>query len=153
MIRGADALRDATATVIAQATQHVVLYTPAAEPASLNSETVCRALVQLCTHSDRTRFRLLIDDTDNLLRYCERFVQTCRRLSDSVELRRTGEDHVGARDAWLIADDHIVLHRADIERAEAMLESGSRAAAGAYQRRFDKAWPHSEPIALFTLGL
>ena len=153
MIRGADALRDTTARLISEASQQLYLFSPIAEPLYINSEAVCSALAQFCARHERSHFRLLIEDTDNLMRYCERFVETCRRLSDSVEIRRINEDDAGHRDAWLIADDQAVLHRADIERAEAMLETGSRPAVGAYQRRFDKAWPHGEPVALFTLGL
>ncbi|WP_126455260.1 histone acetyltransferase HPA2 [Sulfuriflexus mobilis] len=81
------------------------------EPAIYDNNDFAEAIRQLAMRSAKSRVRILIQDSQRVVKYGHRLVELSRRLSSYIDIRLQGREHKEFNEAWLIADHHGWLRR------------------------------------------
>jgi hypothetical protein len=142
------------ATLVSQARREIALFAPSLDPELFNTAALDHALISLATSHRHNRARLLVEDASQVVRDNARLVQLARRLSEFVEIRQVGDEHIGLREFFVLVDREGYLHQLDLGRPECLLDLHGRREAAELARRFQEMWDRSEPIAsIRTAGL
>jgi hypothetical protein len=143
-----EGLEDNIAVVDAMASQArrtFDLFTRDLEPRLYDREPFYQALRQLATSSRNAEVRVLIMDSDRIVKQGHRLINLGRRLSTYIKFRRVAEDYREIPYSFLVADVRGYLYRSlAIEyRGEADFHNPYRAKELA--REFEDIWQHSQP--------
>lgn len=142
------------ATLISQARREIALFAPELEPALFNTTALDHALIGFATGHRHNRARLLVEDAQQAVRDNTRLVELARRLSEFVEIRQVGEEHVGRHELFVLVDREGYLHQHDLAHPECLLDLHGRREAVELAQRFQLMWDRSQPIAAIrTAGL
>lgn len=152
-IKGRDELRDAVAELLTIARRQIKVFSPVIDNHIFGSGMIQTRLSEFASGHHRNQLRIIIEDDRRLLRYSERFVETCRRFGNCIQLRRVGEEHRGYREMFIVADNKCYLNQLNIEEADAVIDCESLTRVSELNRRFDTMWDRSEAFSLTTPGL
>ncbi len=141
-----EALRDALLELVASARHELVVCATALDPALFNTSALHDALADLLTRHPRNRVRLVVEDTEDMLRSCARLVGLARRLSDRFALQRLGERHHGLNMLFAVADGASCLVQQDLGVIDATLDLQAPRQSAALVERFEDIWMASEPV-------
>jgi len=137
-----------------RARHEFLVFSPQLDARLFNIRELTQALTDLATRDRHNRVHILVEDTDQALRDNDRVVRLCQRLSDFVQLRRTGEEHLGLRELFVVTDRLGYLHQPDITNPEWVSAFAQQRAAVPLAQRFYEMWDRSEPVsAIHTVGL
>ncbi|MBZ0071012.1 MAG: hypothetical protein K8I04_04725 [Gammaproteobacteria bacterium] len=139
--------RQVAALLAAQARRQVDLFTPDLEPVLYDQSPFLDALTQLCLSSPRARVRVLARDFERTVRDGHRLVELARRLSSYIELRKVHADYQDNNEAFLLVDDHGLLHRPYAARFEGSCSCKAPPEVRRLRAFFDEVWGRSEPHA------
>lgn len=149
-----DAIRDRIASLIESARREIIIFSPQMDAYFFNGSQATRSLASFAARHRYNRARLLIEDAGQSLRDNDRVVELCRRLSEFIQLRQVGEEHLGLREMFVIVDGVSYLHQLDVTEPECVVEPAGRKRAVELRSRFEHMWERSEPaIGLNTAGL
>jgi hypothetical protein len=153
-VSGRDAMGDRLAQLVECARRELAILAPQLDPHWFNQSRVGTALARFLTTHPQNRARLLVEDAEQAVRDNDRVVSIARRLSDFLEIRRLGEQDLGCREMFALADRVGVFHQGDTTRLEALFSANDVRAAATLKQRFNEAWERSEPVTeLRTAGL
>jgi hypothetical protein len=142
------------ATLVSQARREIALFAPELDPALFNTAALDHALIGFATNHRHNHARLLVEDAQQAVRDNTRLVELARRLSDFVDLRQVGEEHIGRRELFVLVDREGYLHQRDLTHPECLLDLHGHREAVELTQRFQEMWDRSQPIAAIrTTGL
>ncbi len=154
VIRGRDEIRDHIAALVERAGREVAVFAPQYDAFYFNTARLADALARFAARHRQNRARVLVEDTEQLLRDNERVVELIRRFSDAIELRQLDEQDVGLRELWVCTDHNGYLQQLDVAKPECVVDFNNRQEAAALVRRFDEVWNRGVPLpGVRTLGL
>lgn len=154
LIRKHEALREKIGALVEDARHDVVIFAPWLDGRLFNTATLAHQLAGFAARDRRNRVRVLVEDAEQAVRDNDRIVDLCRRMSDFVQMRRVGEDHIGLQEMFVVLDRTAWLHQPDLVNPECLVSTDDRRAAGTLTQRFEEMWERSEPIpAVRTVGL
>ena len=149
-----DAIRDRIASIAESARRDLVVFAPQMDAHFFNGASFSQALRAFAISQRYNRARLLVEDAEQTLRDNDRLIGLCRRLSESLQLRQVGEEHVGLREMFIVADRASYLYQPDVTAPECVVEPAGRKNAVKLIQRFEIMWDRSEPLPGFqTAGL
>lgn len=141
-----DDLRIAAVDLIAQARRELVICSPALDPALYNRFALAEALGHFIARQSRCRARIVVEDTEHMLRSSIRLVELARRFSDMILIQRLGEAHHGLTEMFMVADSESCLYQQDITTIDVTLDLHTPHLAAPLARRFEEIWAASEPV-------
>ena len=104
--------------MVGQAQASVEIFSRDLDPVLYEREAFLDALATLCHRNRKARIRFLVQDPTDAVRRSPRVTELSRRLSSSIEIRQPHEDYRHYNEAFLIADDCGLIHRALADRYE-----------------------------------
>ncbi|OYW36700.1 MAG: hypothetical protein B7Z35_11905 [Hydrogenophilales bacterium 12-61-10] len=112
------------------------------------------ALRALCVAGAGHRIELLLDDIHHIARDCPRLMQLVRDFSHVIEIRQADPDAPRPEQAFVVADDHSALIRADKAALRGVLHLDDASRTVNLHRSFESMWQRSQThISATTLGL
>ncbi len=112
------------------------------------------SLRALCVAGSGHRIELLLDDISRVVRDHPRLMQLVRDFGHVVEIRQTDPHAPRPDQAFVLADRHGVLVRADKAAVHGTLHPDDPAGAIPLQQRFEGMWQRSPAgVSASTLGL
>lgn len=112
------------------------------------------SLRALCVAGSGRRIELLLDDIGRVARAHPRLMQLLRDFSHVIEIRQADPDAPRPDQAFVLADRHGVLIRADKAAVHGMLHTDDPARAIPLLQSFDGMWQRAPAsVSATTLGL
>ena len=154
IIRDRQEVGDFLAELAESATREIVVFAPQLDSALFNTSRFARALASFAARHRHNLARLVVEDTEQVLRENDRMVSLCRRLSDFIHMHRVAEEHLGIREMFVVVDHRGYLHQSDIAKPECIADPRDAHEAVPLARRFNELWDRSEAIvSLRAAGL
>lgn len=141
-----DELRIGALDLIAQARREIMICSPALDPALYNGFALAEALGHFIARQPRCRVRMVVEDTEHMLRSSVRLVELARRFSDIILIQRLGEAHHGLTEMFMVSDSESCLYQQDIATIDATLDLHTPHLAVPLAQRFEVIWVASEPV-------
>ncbi|HDP88443.1 MAG TPA: hypothetical protein ENN42_00545 [Thioalkalivibrio sp.] len=136
--------RAAALRLAQQARRSLYIVTRDLDPAVYDNNEFDTALAELARQSRYAEIRILVNNTEPAIAYGHRLIETARRLSSYIQIRRINPDHSHCNEAYLIADRRGVLHRGKADLYEATLEFNNPARARDLHAQFLSLWEPAE---------
>lgn len=112
------------------------------------------ALRALCVAGGGHRIELLLDDIHHISRDCPRLMQLVRDFSHVIEIRQADPDAPRPDQAFVVADHHSALIRADKLALRGTLHLDDASSTVNLHHSFESMWQRSQTHAsATTLGL
>jgi len=113
-----------------------------------------QALRALCVAGGGRRIELLLDDTHRVALACPRLMQLVRDFSHVIEIRQADPDASHPDQAFVLADRHGVIVRADKAAVHGTLHLDDAHDAVPLHQSFEAMWQRSQThVSATTLGL
>jgi hypothetical protein len=141
-------LEDNVAVVDAMASQTrrtFDLFTRDLEPRLYDREPFYQALRQLAISSRNTEIRILIMDSDRVVKEGHRLINLGRRLSTYIKFRKVADDYHELPYSFLVADGRGFLYRSLAIEYEGEADFNNPYRAKELSREFEEIWQHSQP--------
>lgn len=137
------AVRDACLALLGKARREVVLVSRHLDPVLFDNQQTVAAVRSFVLQSRRTRVRILVRDTEPVVRAGHRLLELTQRLSSYIEIRVPAPEFNAYNAAFLVVDGIGIVHRAMADRYEATVSFGDRKLAGESMRQFEDMWQTS----------
>jgi hypothetical protein len=137
--------RAAALAMAQQACRYVDVFTRDLEPTVYNNADFVEAVARLARRSPHTYIRVLIQDSQMVVKSGHRLVELSRRLSSHFEVRKPHEDYKDYNEAFLVADGRGVIHKRFADRHEGTANFNAPRRARDLTAFFDEVWERSEP--------
>jgi len=141
-----EALRDALLELLCASRHEFMMVAPAPDPAHWNTSAFADALGHLIARHPHARARMVVEDSEQLLRACPRLVELVRRFSDRIFIQRLGETHRGLRSQFAVADRDSCFVQTDPDQTDATLDLHAPRQAAPWLQRFEDIWSGTEPV-------
>jgi hypothetical protein len=129
----------------AQAERTLLLHTEDLEPAIYDDIAFLEAVSRLARAHSQSRVWILIHDARTVVSYGHRLIETARRLSSAIQLRRPGPQYRNYHESFLLADGCGYLHRPIAARYEGTANFHDPGKVADFEKYFMEAWERSEP--------
>jgi hypothetical protein len=112
------------------------------------------ALRALCVAGSGHRIELLLDDISHISRDCPRLMQLVRDFSHVIEIRQADPEAPRPDQAFVIADHHSCLVRADKMAMRGVFHLDDASSTVNLHHSFESMWQRSQThVSATTLGL
>lgn len=108
----------ATSLMLEQTQNTLDIFSRDLDPELYDRQTSLDALSRLCLRNRKARIRLLVQEPDIAVKRGHRLIELARRLSSSIEIRQPHLDYRYFNEAFLVADECGLVHRALSDRFE-----------------------------------
>lgn len=146
IIRQRSEVSEFLARLAENATREIVIFAPQLDSSLFNTTRFARALASFAARHRHNLARIVVEDTEQVLRDNDRLVGLCRRLSDILHMHQVAEEHLGIREMFLVVDHRGYLHQEDIAKPECVADPRDAHEAVLLARRFNELWDRSEAI-------
>jgi hypothetical protein len=140
VISSLDEMRAAVDTVAASAQRLMSIYTPDLEPDLYDQNAFLEIVKRFVLARRFAKVRVLISDSNRLLRDNNRFIAMGRRLTSCIDIRPV----IGAirqrAAGYLIADDRAIVYRVHPDRWDGVADLNNPPVARQYLDEFDEIW-------------
>jgi formate-dependent nitrite reductase cytochrome c552 subunit len=113
------------------------------EPAIFDNADYYNAVKQLAMHNPRSRIRILIQNSEHIVKYGHRLIELSRRLSSYIDIRLQGKDFREFNEAWLIIDDCGWIRRPLADRFKGECYFNSPREVQERTKQFNEMWDAS----------
>ncbi len=131
--------------LVAHSSRNLRIFSELLDPLVYDSDDFCRGVFELATSHPNARVMLLVKDTLNLSRHFHRLVETYRKLSSHIELRRLNTEIETAHREFMTGDGSALLYFQNPDRYLGYLQLYAPVAVKNINVEFDLLWNHSEP--------
>ena len=142
-IRTLEELREASIVMIKQTRRHVDIFSRSLAPPVYDEQDLTDTVKHLILARQRTRFRILIQDSPPSLQRGHRLVRLAQQLSSFIEVRLTSREHAKYLSAFLIVDRIGVIYRTFSDRYEGTAHFNDLTQANELSMFFNDAWENS----------
>jgi hypothetical protein len=140
VIGSLEEMRAAVDTVAASAQRLMSIYTPDLEPDLYDQNGFLEIVKRFVLARRFAKVRVLLSDSNHLLRDNNRFIAMGRRLTSCIDIRPAmGVAQQRAR-AYLIADDRAIVYRVHADRWDGVADLNNPPIARQYLDEFDEIW-------------
>ena len=103
------------------------------------------AVKKLATRSPKAKIRILIQNSDKIVKQGHRLLGLARKLSSYIEIRLQSKRFKEFNEAWLIVDDKAWLRRPLADRYNAELHFSAARQLRDISQQFNDMWYEAEP--------
>ncbi len=139
-----DIIQAATQTLVSAA-RSIVIYSQELPTAIYENDKVLDGLVSLANATRHATVRVIVLRPRIATSNAPRFIDLCRRLQSTLELRALREDAGHHEETFMVADERDVVYQPTQTRWEATYAKDAPHIARRYLNSFDNMWEHSEP--------
>src|SRR6266566_7522799 len=125
-LKDRDAIRERVTSLVESAQREIIVFAPQMDTYFFNGSRMGQALTGFALRHRHNRTRLLIEDGPQVLHDNNRLIALCRRLSEFIQLRQVGEQHLGLREMFIVADGVSYLQQPDVTEPECVVEPAGR---------------------------
>src|SRR5688572_9171001 len=148
VISSLEEMRAAVDAVAGGAQRLMSIYTPDLEPDLYDQNAFLEIVKRFVLARRFAKVRVLLSDSNHLLRDNNRFIAMGRRLTSCIDIRPAmGVAQQRAR-AYLIADDRAIVYRVHPDRWDGVADLNNPPVARQYLDEFDEIWHASAPDEL-----
>jgi hypothetical protein len=128
-----------------QAQRTLLLHTEDLEPAVYDDSAFIEAVNRLARAHGQSRIWILVQDARHAVLHGHRLIETARRLSSSIQLRRPAPQYRNFHESFLLADGCGYLHRPIAARFEGTANFHDPGKVADWEKYFMEVWERSEP--------
>jgi hypothetical protein len=113
------------------------------EPAIFDNADYFNAAKQLAMYSSKSKIRILIQNSDRIVKYGHRLVELSRRLSSHIDIRLQSKDFKEFNEAWLIVDERGWVRRPLADRFKGECHFSAPREVQERSKQFNEMWDAS----------
>ncbi|HEY5790081.1 MAG TPA: hypothetical protein VIX81_05610 [Gammaproteobacteria bacterium] len=132
-------------TLLGQARRKLLLFTRDLEPRVFDREEVYQAIRELATYSRYSEVRMLLFDSDRIVKDGHRLVDLARRLSSYIQIRLVPDDYKEIASSFMVVDDKGFLYRSLASQYEGVVDFSEPNRCRELTKLFGDVWEHSAP--------
>jgi hypothetical protein len=132
-------------SMMQQARRNVAILSRQMDGRLYNTAEFMHALSQLASQHPRSQIRMLVKETEPLIKYGHRIIELSRRLSSAIGIRTIHEDYREYNEAFMVFDERGVIKRRYADRYEGIANFNDPKQARELLSFFDEVWNISEP--------
>lgn len=149
-----EALRALLPDIIRSAQRRISIFAPMMPATIYNQREFVQALASFVARHRRNSVHIAVEHYQQVLRENEYLIQTCRRLSDFIQMHKISERDKGRADLFIVIDNSGYLYQADTAQAECLINFNDAIRTAQYAKQFATIWDASEPMpGLHTVGI
>lgn len=137
--------RIAAVALVRQGKRYLHIFSRDLDHAVYDSIAFVNVVRTLATYSRYSQIRILVQNSERIIKSGHRLVQLAHRLSSFIQVRKPGPDYQSINEAFLVVDKLGMLHRKMNDRYEGVVNFHAPLEAAALVRLFDEVWERSEP--------
>jgi hypothetical protein len=145
VISSLDEMRAAVDAVAASAQRLMSIYTPDLEPDLYDQNAFLEIVKRFVLARRFAKVRVLISDSNRLLRDNNRFIAMGRRLTSCIDIRPAIGPIKQRAAGYVIADDRAIAYRVHLDRWDGVADLNNPPVARQYLDDFDEIW-HASAI-------
>lgn len=128
-----------------QAVRSIDIMTRNFDPGVFDNIDFIDAIKQLAISSRLTKIRILIKDSDHMIRNGHRMIELIQQLTSSIEVRKIPEDYKSYNEAFSIYDGKGIIHLRYADRYEGIANFNRPRLATELSNVFNEIWGRSLP--------
>lgn len=140
-----DENRVATATLAKQARKSIHIFSHQLNPTIYGDTELLEAITQLAIRSRNSKIHILVMDTLPLIKRGHRIIETGRRISSSIQIRKVHSDFQKMHNAFFVVDEQALITRKIATRFEAILNFNHSRESRNLVKQFNEIWRRSNP--------
>lgn len=137
--------RRAALILATQARHQLLIMGRELDPEVYGNSAFVEAISALARRGRHSEIRVLVRDTEPLVRHGHGLVALAQRLSSALVLHRLNPDYHTPDDSFLVADGYGVLYRPRSDDHEGTVDLKAPLRARVLMEGFEAAWTHSLP--------
>lgn len=111
----ANAARAHALALVQQARLELCLYSPDGEPWLYNHSALRDACQRFLLQSPKARLRILLGDSQRMIRHGHVLLQLCRKFTSQTDIRLRHPEYPDSGDAYLLVDQRAYLRRPEVD--------------------------------------
>lgn len=135
----------ATRTLASQAKKSMHIFSYQLNPAIYGDMSFLESVTKLAIRSKYSKIQVLVVDTMPMVKHGHRIIETSRRVSSSIQIRKVHEDFKKMSNAFFIVDETALITRKVATRYEAMLNFTNSKESRILVKLFNEIWRRSNP--------
>jgi hypothetical protein len=143
VISSLEEMRAAVDAVAASAQRLMSIYTPDLEPELYDQNAFLEIVKRFVLARRFAKVRVLISDSNRLLRDNNRFIAMGRRLTSCIDIRPAVGANRQRAASYVIADDRAIVYRVHADRWDGVADLNNPPVARQYLDEFDEIWHSS----------
>lgn len=138
-----DDLISACQKISSQAKFRLYIVSRDLEPAVFDNECYCNAVKQLAMRSQKSTIRILIQNSEHMIKNGHCLIELSQRLSSYIDIRIQGPDFREFNEAWLIADNCGLIRRPLADHFKGKCHFNSPREVQERSKQFSLMWDNS----------
>lgn len=143
VVSTSDECRSVAAALARQATRSLDILSQDLDARIYDNDAFLEGLRNIATSSRHATIRILTHETEPAIKHGHRLIETARRLTSAIEIRKVHPNYREHPEAFLIADASGILHRKYRDRYEGIANFRAPNQARMLLQLFDEIWEHS----------
>lgn len=140
-----DENREVVLAMAKQAQRSILIMSRHLDPAIYDNRELADALSHFVRSHRRAEVRILVQDSDPVIKHGHHLVQLAYRLSSMVSIHKPDEEHAYVNEALFIADGTGFIKRNLADRYEGVASFHAPLQARELADYFNTIWSHSHP--------
>lgn len=140
-----EACRLAAISMARQSARSIDIVSRQLDPRMYDNADFCEAVSKLLVGSMRARVRVLLRDTDAVVKHGHRLVSLSQRLSSFIEMRIPAREFDEYNSAFLVVDGAGVIYRTLSDTFEGTVSFNDPRKAQELDRQFEAMWQTATP--------
>lgn len=132
-----------------KATRTIDIISKNLDPGIFDIPDFIEAIKQLSISSKFTKIRILIKDSEPMIRNGHRLIEIIQQLTSSIEIRKISEEYKSYNEAFSLFDTRGVIYLRYDDRYEGFANYDHPRMAAELSNLFNEIWEYSEPDANF----
>jgi hypothetical protein len=137
--------RNAALCLATQASRSLCIFSHELDPLIYDTSSFVEAVKNLAIRHRHTSIQIVIQDSQKIVNQGHRLVELMRRLTSSIQIRKTPPELKTVSRTFLIADATGILYRNNVERYEGYVNFDTRYECKNVLKFFNNAWEKSQP--------
>ncbi len=146
-IDSSENVSEAALALITQSKRSIDIFSHSLERRIYNSQAIYSAALKLATRSRYSQIRIILKESNDVVKLGSRLVELSQRLSSRVLIRKPPVEYRDHNEEFLIADDVGLLHRPVATRYEGGLSFYEPLRCRQLKKFFDECWEKSSQDA------
>ncbi len=128
-----------------QAVHTLHIYSQDLDPAIYSNREFVAAVTRLAVSSKHARIEILVRDTNPIIQHGHMLIETMRKLSSYIQMRKVCEEHMDFTQGFFIADERALVLRKVVTRFEGVVKFNAAMECRELLKTFREVWLKSEP--------
>jgi len=137
--------RVATYILAQQAKRTIHIFSHQLDPSIYGEARLLDAITQLAIRNRNSKIHILVKETQAMIKNGHRIIETARRASSNIQIRKVNEDYQKITYAFCAVDEIGLIYQKVATRYEAKLDFHASKKARTLVKKFNEIWRKSSP--------